>query len=396
VENGGTTTIFIGPDNMQGSFGGIAGDLDYGNDNWTDIAFARPTTFGDAASTARRMADRLLHEAGHTFGLFHVNTNQNNSIYTETMGLSYTVGRYGAPSNSWPETSYQDRTFYEWQDERGNWHSGLTGAHPKLQNSYQTLLRNFGLAGAANQQSLSTIDVSEEGVFAITTSGDADRVVVRQHGAESVEITINGQQHVIQGGLERIQLHTAGDARDQIEIVGDLDIELIVETRDLAWSSLREKVQEDSAAGWNGAQLAAILDGRATGSHGHEEHGHDTDERHVDEAVFQEFDVRASQFDSRLAGFIGFTESDRRSGAAIDYLHGRIGENVTGELARADGELGDGLGLAPSGPAQFAQSAEDSSASRASRAPSARAALAHDDALTTLTFDGETEWVFAA
>src|SRR5262249_38057003 len=126
VENQGAATVFVGQDNINLSFGGIACDIDYGNDNRTDIAFARPQAVtGTVSQTATTMADLILHEAGHTFGLYHV-----NSPYTdEAMGAGYSVG-----DNLGTNLTYLNQWFNEFLNHGG-------GRGPE--NTYQTMNGTF-------------------------------------------------------------------------------------------------------------------------------------------------------------------------------------------------------------------------------------------------------------
>jgi hypothetical protein len=79
VEGIGATTIFVGDVDIPGDYEswlGIASDVDSGNDNATDIGFALPFYLDDdLESSARALANLILHEAGHTWGLEHVETD---------------------------------------------------------------------------------------------------------------------------------------------------------------------------------------------------------------------------------------------------------------------------------------------------------------------------------
>jgi hypothetical protein len=89
VENQGATTAFVGPTTLTGTgLQGIAGDIDFGNDNRTDICFNLPFGSGSVDKIATRMASLILHEAGHTWGLYHPDAP---STSREAMALSYTV-----------------------------------------------------------------------------------------------------------------------------------------------------------------------------------------------------------------------------------------------------------------------------------------------------------------
>ncbi len=130
VEGQHSTTIFIGLSNLTGGYH-IACDIDTGNDNLTDIAFVGDEDWGSVASTALALSDVTLHEAGHTFGLYHVSSSTN----PETMGL-----RYSADQSLWlQDTRYMDQAFAEYSNHGG-------GAGP--QNSHQYMLQTFGAAGS--------------------------------------------------------------------------------------------------------------------------------------------------------------------------------------------------------------------------------------------------------
>ena len=123
------TTVFVG----RNPVGHQAGDIDYGNDNHTDVAFVTDEWWLTVEETALTLADVILHEAGHTFGLFHVNTMIDQVAMPETMGLRYSETN----SSRWvQDTAFLDRTFVEFLDH---------GDGRGVQNSYQTLLQNFGL-----------------------------------------------------------------------------------------------------------------------------------------------------------------------------------------------------------------------------------------------------------
>ncbi|RLS54415.1 MAG: hypothetical protein DWH91_11905 [Planctomycetota bacterium] len=132
VTGTGSTTIFFGDHNMTG-IPHVACDIDYNNNNQTDIAFVLEEDWGNAADIITALSDVALHEAGHTYGLFHVNSTVSSVIYSETMGL-----RYSTSESEWlRDTLYMDQTFSEYLN-----HGGGRGS----QNSHQTMLQNFGLA----------------------------------------------------------------------------------------------------------------------------------------------------------------------------------------------------------------------------------------------------------
>lgn len=125
VEGEGSTTIFIGE--STSCYPHIAGDIDVGNDNLTDIASVGTENWGTIDRTALAMADVVLHEAGHTFGLYHVVSGQS----LESMGF-----RYNNPSEEWTQdTSFLDETF-----------SIKPGHGPNAsQNSFQVMKSEFGV-----------------------------------------------------------------------------------------------------------------------------------------------------------------------------------------------------------------------------------------------------------
>ncbi|MCA8997826.1 MAG: PPC domain-containing protein [Planctomycetaceae bacterium] len=135
----GATTLFFGNHNMAG-IPHVASDIDFNNDNGTDIGFVLEEDWGSTTATITALADVALHEAGHTYGLFHVQVVQNGTIFNESMGL-----RYSTNSSEWVrDTAFLDRSFEEYLN-----HSGIPGT--QYQNAHQTMLQNFGLAPSANR-----------------------------------------------------------------------------------------------------------------------------------------------------------------------------------------------------------------------------------------------------
>lgn len=131
VQNQGATTLFFGTHNMR-DVPHVASDVDYGNDNRTDIAFIKDEDWTTTAQAITALSDVALHEAGHTFGLFHVNILQNGTIFNESMGLRYSVDQ----SHWLRDTAFLNRNFPEYLN-----HGGGRGS----QNAYLTMRRNFGL-----------------------------------------------------------------------------------------------------------------------------------------------------------------------------------------------------------------------------------------------------------
>lgn len=150
----GSTTVFVGNSNVidvQAHYG-LTGSVDYGNDDRKDIAFVMSEPF-DAFKDeglfdriehqAMQLADMILHEAGHTFGLYHVvanpgptgNPDPNATVLVETMGLRYATRKM--PKETWAQdTKYMDCELPPLDGD---------GAGRGKQNSYRTMLRNFGL-----------------------------------------------------------------------------------------------------------------------------------------------------------------------------------------------------------------------------------------------------------
>lgn len=71
VEGQRATTVFVGRSSVDDG-PHIAGDIDFGNDNLTDIAFVGEEDWLSDRGTALVTSQLVLHEAGHTFGLEHV------------------------------------------------------------------------------------------------------------------------------------------------------------------------------------------------------------------------------------------------------------------------------------------------------------------------------------
>lgn len=127
VEGQGVSTLFLGPSTLSNDYYHVAGDIDFGNNNRTDIAFVGDEDWGSASNTAIALSDVTLHEAGHTFGLYHV----QSGTAPESMGL-----RYNTPQSSWvTDTRFVDQAFNELPGHGG-------GRGP--QNAYQYMLQTFG------------------------------------------------------------------------------------------------------------------------------------------------------------------------------------------------------------------------------------------------------------
>lgn len=134
VEGQRATTVFWGPSQLSGGAVHVACDIDMGNDNPTDVAFVGNEDWGSAADTALAMADVGLHEAGHTFGLWHVASGTN----PESMGL-----RYNTPQSQWLQNTYfMNQTFNAYV-------SGGVAHGPGPQNAHQSMLNVFGSGSGA-------------------------------------------------------------------------------------------------------------------------------------------------------------------------------------------------------------------------------------------------------
>ena len=209
VENKNTTTIFLGPSSLTGGYH-IACDIDIGNGNPTDIAFVGNEDWGSAEDTALALADVTLHEAGHTWGLWHVSSGTD----LESMGL-----RYNTPQSSWlANTSFRDTTYAQYSNHG-----------PSSINTFQTMHTIFGY-GFASPAVSATVDTSVDGIFAITTSGRNDVIETERLDSGLVEVRINGRVYRIGAGLREIRIYTQGDNRDSVTVLGDLgDVDLNVD-----------------------------------------------------------------------------------------------------------------------------------------------------------------------
>lgn len=126
------TTLFLGAATLTNGNRHVACDIDVGNINSTDIAFCGDANSGlelwkTVGSVALLNADNVIHEAGHTFGLKHVNSGDER----ETMGL-----RYNTPQNDWDvNTSYKNKWF------------NLLDGSGAIQNSYNYMQNTFVTGG---------------------------------------------------------------------------------------------------------------------------------------------------------------------------------------------------------------------------------------------------------
>jgi len=132
VENQGVTTIFLGRATLPSGLAHVACDIDYGNNNRTDIAFVSDESWGTAERTAVALADVTLHEAGHTYGLYHV----SSGTATESMGL-----RYSTASSQWvQDTSFMNSVFPEYSNHGGG--RGGQNTYSRMYNTFVSTFRN--------------------------------------------------------------------------------------------------------------------------------------------------------------------------------------------------------------------------------------------------------------
>lgn len=270
VEGAGATTIFVGANPVAPM--GLASDIDRGNDNATDIAFATEAGVGSQGTTQQFVlynADNILHEAGHTYGLHHVYTEQESQIYQEAMGRNYTLNQLRERGltiqDDWfyLDTAFLDRTFVPLV-VNGVDHSDGQGP----QNSFRAMMQAFGRTTTMNTHQVFTVSTSEGGVFSVTLSGQADRVTMERLASGAIEVTINGQVYELANGFNAIRIYTQGDARDQIRTLTGLgDVQLTVNRETDGDLTDLNKIPLELAAFWNGSQAGDDT------HHGHEEYG---------------------------------------------------------------------------------------------------------------------------
>lgn len=203
VEGVGATTVFVGKSTLTGGYTNVASAIDAGNTDRTDIAFVADEDWGTVERTALAMADVALHEAGHTWGLVHVDSGSA----TETMGLRYSI----ADSSRWAvQTGFLDRTFAVRPD------GGSVGS--TTQNSYRVMLQTFG-TGLSNVSAAAFVtDSSRPGVFTVTTrSPGVDVITLRRLASGNIQVTINSNVYELRRGTWQITVNTSGDARDVVQ-----------------------------------------------------------------------------------------------------------------------------------------------------------------------------------
>lgn len=207
VEGVGATTIFLGQSTLSNGYVHVACEVDQGNNNRTDIAFVGNEDWGTAERTAIAMADVTLHEAGHTYGLWHV----QSGTALESMGLRYSI----SDQSRWVQnTSFLDRSFAAFVDRNGFPHG------PGPQNAYRSMLAAFGNASNPAASSVALVDASRMGVFTVTTqSAGVDRVTIRRLASGNLELNVNGQIYELANGYRQINVYTSGDSRDEVRLL---------------------------------------------------------------------------------------------------------------------------------------------------------------------------------
>jgi hypothetical protein len=274
----GATTIFMGPSDVtaitNGWADGVASSIDRGNDNLTDIAFYKDFMFSQInQSTLLAYVDTILHEAGHTWGLFHVETISNGRLVPETMGFVYTINQHKIQLQQFPDTGFLDITLTEYANH------GLNSSNTaETQNSHREMLAVFGTGDRSRNQSLALVDMTQAGLFSIQTHSSTDAVSILEQGAGSVLISINGEQYLVSGGLEQIRIVAADGTTPQLSVSSELAGMVVVETGTLAIVG-STKLPSTEVAIWNGTQLRehrCTHPGHSHGDHDHGDHDHDS------------------------------------------------------------------------------------------------------------------------
>jgi Ca2+-binding RTX toxin-like protein len=150
VRNQRATTVFVGPAVIDGVFGilhGTSSDKDVDNNNKTDIAFALTERGDNDAELAQFVANVVAHEAGHTYGLHHVDYTFNGDPLNELM-----MPGSSAVADQFTQNNFTFLDRYLGRAERGPG-GGLVPVTDEFgfqifQNSYKTLM--FNLLGVTN------------------------------------------------------------------------------------------------------------------------------------------------------------------------------------------------------------------------------------------------------
>lgn len=348
VEGHGASTIFIGPTNQrqiaERQASGIACDIDRGNDNPTDIAFVMDAPSGATyQNMVLTMADTILHESGHTWGLHHVETIANGTLQPESMGFTYTVNQRGIRLTEMANTSFLDITFHEYMDQ------GLIPGVSETQNSHQIMAAAFGSSSRPQNQSLALVDLSLAGVFSVQTTNSNDAIAVSRLAGGQIRIDINGSRHIVSSDLAEIRIYTNGQAGGTIAVAGELADRVSVIAGSIG-TMRAQKVGEEIADIWNGSRVV---------DYGCDEHGASGDRHddgHDDGASDGEglYNSSAAVMAARQSQFSQSSELDR---SALLVLMEEDLNNHTSDSAAFSNESGD-LGEWVRLDAYFAQAAE--------------------------------------
>lgn len=240
VEGVGATTVFIGPSTLENGFH-IACDIDANNNNRSDIAFVGDNgeVWNDSVvDTAIALADVVLHEAGHTWGMWHVASGSD----LETMGL-----RYNTSSSFWVQNTSFLNVQYAAYVSGGQPHG------PGPQNAKSKMIANFGQTSAFANKVTSpafTVDTSARGVFTVNTYGALDKIEIEQLDGGMVEVRINDEIHRIFGEVHEIRVQTHGDQNDTVTVVNQLDdVEVTI---DRSVMGVVTKIAAEDAPLWTG------------------------------------------------------------------------------------------------------------------------------------------------
>jgi hypothetical protein len=217
VENQGVTTLFLGRSTLSNGLYHVACDVDFGNNNRTDIAFVGDEDWGSASNTAIAMADVALHEAGHTFGLYHV----QSGTAPESMGL-----RYNTPQSQWvTDTRFVDQAFNELPGHGG-------GRGP--QNAYQTMLRTFPANGSnpTGTNTANPLSAQEVRNILLAGYGEGPHNLPIQEGFDPGEAHV-GHNHQAHGLVLSEAITTRSDSTRLSAVIGSYS-DVLVATANLA------------------------------------------------------------------------------------------------------------------------------------------------------------------
>lgn len=305
VEGAGSTTVYIGVSDIRSTVEGSTGKasaVDWGNDNWTDIAFVQSDKHFNWGSNTMQdhvhmLTHTILHEAGHTWGLHHVFAfdEASRTLYNDAMGMLYSAGQIEYRFDEIPLSEFRDVTFYELVKD-GVGHGRDTIAGNDTQNSHQVMAATFlgENAGAAGSSTVLT-DLTSDGAFLVRGSMAADRIVVRHVGEGTVLIDINGEQHILRGGPDAVYIYTNGDSNDSIVVDESLQHLVTVLTGLSDFSDGQAKVSAAAAGHRNRSELS-----EQAADHDHEYEHHD-DEHSGAKIMADSHDVDENQHSSHTS-----------------------------------------------------------------------------------------------